>query len=153
MGAVVAAHVLPSNADTCASLAAHPAAQRSMHQLHGLLSSAAALVPLPVSMGAAHDGVGECACLLAFLQLGLGLLAPLLVDALQGARLFEAHQRQRAGAGLPPECGLHAEVYTAVWQLTLENYWLSCAIYGWMLYSALWDVLCLAYALPLPDAP
>jgi hypothetical protein len=136
----MAACVLPHNERLCAAaLASGPGAARATHYTFSLLSAVGCLVPLPISRFVSLDAAGECAALAAFCQVGLGLLAPLLWDALASARLFRAHQQQRRQAGLAPERGLHASFFAFVDGLTLEGCALHVGLVAWTLLSCVLD--------------
>lgn len=97
----------------CSSAAfASPAAKQmnrwAFELLHMLPLSLQPML-LPRWRPARHQG--ECAAVLSFAQLTLGLVAPALVAATHEASLFRLHQRQRREAGLPAEAGWEAWLY------------------------------------------
>lgn len=114
----------------------HPAAQRLTHHTYTWLS---VLMPHPVSVVVRHEAVGECVTVIRFLQFGLALLAPQLVCATSEARLFQHHQQQRWQAGLPPEQGMQAAVYDAIWWLMLGGSGVHACLVLVPLLAACWD--------------
>lgn len=110
----------PSSMCASAKLAA-PAATRLTHSLTTLLSPLSLLSMHPGSITLARGGKPpdprvECEALLRFLQLSVGLFAPLLWHASTEASLFAEHQRQRRHARLPPERGPSAALLESVLQ-------------------------------------
>ena len=116
------------------------AAAAAVHRVFAACQVAACLTPLPLA-GALRDPPREdqCTAAVSFFLLGLGLLLPLLWQALSEARLFQQHQRERAAEGLPPEGGAEAAVYGFWWNLTFEGMGLQVLLVCWILLSALWD--------------
>lgn len=140
VSAAIAACALPSNEHICSTeLMSSPAAQRGTHQAYALVSAVACLVPLPISRLVALDGAAECGALLAWCQLGVGLLCPLLYEAVTTARLFRAHQQQREAAGLEREQGAHAALFEFIDGLTLDGCALHTGLICWALLSCAFD--------------
>jgi hypothetical protein len=130
-----------------AGLLAHPATQCATHQVYQLLSSLAYTLPLPVSAFLSPGPVAECATVLRWFQIALGLLAPLLWEAAWAASLFQQHQRQRRAQGLPPERGAHAALYNAVWSVTCEGSGVPVGVITWLLLAVSWD-WCASFSVP-----
>lgn len=74
------------------------------------------LMPVPILLPglASREPAAECAEVLTYLQLMLGVALPALVQAALEAHLFEQHQQQRQQLGLPPERGLQACMYRGI---------------------------------------
>ena len=97
---------------------AAPSSQRLTHQAARLLAPLSLFSLHPSGLAPpASDPAAECCTVLRFLQLSMGLLAPLAWQAGVEAALFAAHQRQRQAAGLPPERGPSAALYELVGEL------------------------------------
>lgn len=98
-----------------------PALRGVSHLLHAALSPLRYATPLPslsaVGLVPSPGSAAECVTLLRFVQLTLGLLVPLVWQAVTDAALFSTHQRQRAAAGLPLQSGFSARLYGAVTDL------------------------------------
>ena len=93
-----------------------PAAHRLTHGVARLLSPVSLATLHPADLAPpASDPAAECEAVARFLQLSLGLLAPLAWQAATEASLFATHQRQRAAAGLPPEHGFDARLCEWRW--------------------------------------
>ncbi|KAI7839850.1 hypothetical protein COHA_006413 [Chlorella ohadii] len=137
------ASLLPHTRAGCAGpLMSHPAIQRATHRIYGMLSWVGTPLPLPLAPMVAPTPVEECAVIVTFFQVGLGLLLPLLWEAVVAARAFAAHQRQRRAAGLPAERGLQAWLYTQVWELcsnTEGGLTVPPALLAWILLAVAWD--------------
>lgn len=93
------------NAHICSSESLSSArTQDFIHAIFGFLDSMyfgfvpSTLVPPP-------SPTAQCCTLLAAMQLSLGLVAPLVAQAILEASLFRQHQAERAAADLPPEKG------------------------------------------------
>lgn len=118
----------------CSSAAlTSPVVQRLTRQTFQSLSLVRlALQPMLVLEQPPLSPEGECAAVLGFAQLAVGLVAPALVAAAHEASLFLEHQEQRLDAGLPPEAGWQAWLYERV----------ACALVGArplpMLLAGLW---------------
>jgi len=95
---------------------------------------------MEVAERAAPSPCEECATLLSYLQLSIGLVGPALVQAVIEARLFAKHQQQRQQAGLPPEHGWHAGLYAVVLSLLETMDWLTSAAFLWVLHGLLFDL-------------
>ncbi|KAL4439925.1 hypothetical protein ABPG75_002926 [Micractinium tetrahymenae] len=147
--AVIAAS-LSHNPSICAAAPlAHPQAQHLTRQVYLLVSSITSLVgPAPGPTPSSPEQ--QCAVLLTWLRIGIALLAPLTWQALLEARLFCQHEAQRQQAGLPPERGLHAVVYSALATLSQAGGPAHAAIVCWLLLLLSWT-LSTVIALP-PDA-
>ena len=130
-----------------AGLLAHPATQRATHEVYQLLSTLAYTLPLPVSAFLSPDPVTQCATVLRWFQIALGLLAPLLWEAAWAARQFQQHQRQQRAQGLAPERGAHAALYGAVWSVTREGSGVPVGAIAWLLLAVSWD-WCAFFSVP-----
>ena len=86
------------------------------------------------------------------LQLALGLVAPLLVQAVLEAALFQRHQEERASAGLPPEHGWAARAYGAIATQAVEMEPLLATMAIWVLGGILWDAALLLSVGPQVEA-
>lgn len=118
----------------------HPAVHAALRRVYRTVQVAACLPPLPIAASLpAPPPEDQCTTLVAFFQLGIGLLLPLLWQALTEAWLFQQHQRERQAAGLPPERGIETAVFDFVWKLTLEGMRLQAGLFAWILLSACWD--------------
>lgn len=117
--AALVAHSLTQAASMCsATQLAAPEAQLLTHRLFVALSPAALFMPLPLPAAPApRSAPMECATLLRFFQLTIGLLAPLVWQAGSQSALFAAHQRQRAAAGVSPERGFSRLLYGEIEEL------------------------------------
>lgn len=122
---------------------ASPAAQAHTHRLYSLLSTLAYTLPLPVSAFVQPDPEAECQTVLGFLHIAIGLLAPLVCEALAEARLFRQQQRRRRALGLPAERGIDASIFGAVGFLADEGSGLFVAAIVWVLLAVTWDWLAL----------
>lgn len=137
---------------TAASLC-HPAAHRGIHRIYRAAASTACLTPLPLSVALAEPGAAvECTTLLAWVQLCLGLLAPLLWQAVTEARAFQEHKQERRQAGLPPKdtgalAAAEAAVYDFVHAIALEYNVITLTVIYWMLASVCFD-FCAVFAVP-----
>lgn len=135
------ATLLPHNAGMCQALAAaHPATDGAVHATHGLLSALALPVPVPlVPLSRPRiDPAAECGTMLAWLQLGCGVLAPLLWQAASEARLCARHQQQRRRAGLPLDASPQAAFYGWVWEASGEGSRGRYAVAAWLLLAVTW---------------
>ncbi|PRW33146.1 hypothetical protein C2E21_7801 [Chlorella sorokiniana] len=141
--ASLVATLLPHTRAGCAGpLMSHPAVQRATHRIYGMLSWVGTPLPLPLAPMVAPTPAEQCAVIVTFYQVALGLLLPLLWEAVTSARAFAAHQRQRRAAGLPPERGLQAWVYRQVWELcgnTEGGLTVPPALLAWILLAVAWD--------------
>lgn len=82
------------------------AVRRALHPAAGIMAASPA------------DLLADCAVLLNFLQLGLGLALPALLQAAAEVRCWRVHQAQRAAARLPPEPGRRqARLYAVLGEL------------------------------------
>ena len=117
---------------------AAPAAQRLTHELYNVLCPLGYLAVLPGADMLQSDAAAECVTLLRFFQIVVGFLAPLAWQAAAEASLFVSHQEQRAAAGLAPERGISAQLYSGVWGLLdtaiRPQLWLS----GWVALGLIW---------------
>lgn len=141
---------LPYTPALCASVPlAHPAAQRTTHQLHrllgGLAGMAAAGAPTPTHSDTPLSAADECAVLLTWLRLCISLIGTLLYEAASEARLWQQHAAQRTAAGLPPErCGaVRGASYKFVRWLTWEGP-VHAAMVCWLLLALSWHLSSLA---------
>lgn len=139
--AVLVGTTMPHARHVCgAAPLSHPAVHAALRRVYRSAQLVACLTPLPVSASLPDPPPeDQCTSLLHFFQLGLGLLLPVLWQTLSEARLFPQHQRERRAAGLPPERGLEAAVYSFVWKLTMDGMALQAALFAWMLLSTCWD--------------
>ncbi len=125
-----------------ASSLSSPAVHAAVRRVYRGMQVAACLTPLPV-WAVLPDPLPEdqCTALVAFFQLAIGLLLPVMWQALTEARFFQLHLRERQAAGLSPERGPEAAVYRFVWQATMEGMGLQAAMLAWILLSTCWDQL------------
>jgi hypothetical protein len=133
------------NPTMCSATAlAHPAAQQPTHQLFQLLEMANFSL-LPV---AAHvQPAAECAAVLSYFQLSIGLVLPLLAHAKLESSLFQEHRRQRQQCDMPLESGIMPWLYGSVSSLSeaLDGITLAAAL--WMTLGMLWKLsVAVAYA-------
>ena len=77
-------------------------------------------------------------------QLVLGFLLPALGHAWLEARMFARHQRERRRAGLPPESGCQAAVYTSLGGLLEALAWPQALLALGILLSIFFDLSLLA---------
>lgn len=105
--------MLRHNSTICSGAAlAAPAAQQLtswLFRVLGLLRLSMQPMISASPVGAPPDK--ECAGLLGFLQLSLGLAAPAVVALSQQVRMFMQHQRERLQQGMPAESGWNARLY------------------------------------------
>ncbi|KAI7844058.1 hypothetical protein COHA_002202 [Chlorella ohadii] len=144
-----ARHVCGASSLSC------PAVHAAVRRVYRGMQVAACLTPLPV-WAALPDPSPEdqCTALVAFFQLAIGLLLPVLWQVLTEARFFQLHQRERRAAGLSPERGPEAAVYHFVWQATMEGMGLQATMLAWILLSTCWDQLSfLVRSTPVAAAP
>lgn len=114
------------------------------------LSWLSLLTAMPLRTGQQQlDAACQCAALLRFLRVGLGLLAPLAWQAASEASLFAAHQRRLRAAGLPLERGWNARLYSAVHGLCREPHIPYLWVLAAMMLGSCWD---LAVMLSTPPA-
>lgn len=134
----MAAALIPRFPECCATPAlASPAAQQLSQRAYRLLGTLRFSLLLPDSLPRL-DPAGECAVLMTFTHIALGLVLPALVAALIEAALFHQHQQQRRRAGLPPESGWAAALYGTLYCL-LDLDWLFWAAAAWLLGGVLFD--------------
>lgn len=132
---------LPYTASLCASAPlAAPATQRRTHQLFSLidlLARAAATSGMAARRAAAPEA--ECAAVLTWLRLGVGLALPLAYEAVTEAALWQRHEAERQQAGLPREGGAlrAAACRHAKWVDWEEG--LSIAFVTWLLLALAWQ--------------
>lgn len=123
-----------------ASSLSHPAVHGAVRRVYRGVQMAACLTPLPLAASLPDPAPeDQCTALVAFFQLSIGLLLPVLHQVLGDARLFQLHQRERRAAGLPPERGKEAAVLSFVWKMTMEGMGLQAALFAWILLSVCWD--------------
>lgn len=130
---------------SCAALASAPL-RDLFRGAFVMLNSLTSLLLLGVPPGPTLESMpatGQCAAVLTYLQLGLGLVAPALVQAALEAHLFRQHQAQRARQGLPPERGAHARLYA--WVAAA----LSAAPEELLIVAAAWLGVCLLWSASL----
>lgn len=137
---------MPHTPSICAAAPfVHPAGQKQTRQLYRLINALANLLgssiptagPSPAAAEPTH--AARCASLILWLRLCLGLLAPLLHEALGEARLWRQHQAQRRAAGLPRERTRLARVYRAVYWLFWEDSAVHLSTVCLLLLAAAWD--------------
>eukprot|EP00887_Chlorella_sp_A99_P005531 scaffold1.g5531.t1 len=118
----------------------HPAGRRMIHELFLLASTLAGLVTcsLPTAQ-ARRSAPAECAVLLTFLRLAIAIVLTLTYEAASQSRLFAAHQAQRQRAGLPPERGVHAALYSAAGRLCPNGRGLHAGVALLLLVAACWE--------------
>lgn len=128
-----------NSAEICAAVATQPSRQQAVGALAQLLTGLAAVVPAPMSFSYLRPPPdAECGAVRLWLQLSLGLLVPLSVQAVSESRLFARHEGKRQEAGLPPERGLDAAVLRAVWRHTNQGSAGCTAFLLWMHMSVVW---------------
>jgi len=129
---------MQTNSTMCSGAAlSRPLAQQQTHHLFQLLELAS-FSPLPVA--AKVQPAAECAAVLGYLQLSVGLVLPLLAQAALESSLFQEHQRQRRQCGVRPESGHMQWVYDACSSLgeALDRVTFPAAL--WMLLGVLWKL-------------
>ena len=142
----------PHNQHVCSGAAlAHPAAQELTGGLLGALEWLRGVLAPPAAHAATPRGHAQCGHLLLYLQLSLGFAIPATWHAFSEAALFEAHQKERAAVGLPPERGWQAALYAGVERLRPQGGWgpQPYLLSAWALAGMLWNVSVLL----APDAP
>ena len=129
---------MQTNSTMCSGAAlTRPLAQQQTHQLFQLLELAS-FSPLPVA--AKVQPATECAAVLGYLQLSIGLVLPLLAQAALESSLFQEHQQQRRQCGVRPESGYMQWVFDAIGSLgeALDRVTFPAAL--WMLLGLLWKL-------------
>ncbi|KAL4451596.1 hypothetical protein ABPG75_007258 [Micractinium tetrahymenae] len=146
----LAATAWPFNRSICAAVPlASPGAQDRNDRIFALFSALRFLLPLSGGVLSPLPASSEDACVavMAFLQassravdLGLGTLIPVLVEASAEADLFRLHQQQRRQAGLPLELGWQASLYSVVSFCTQGASASDRGLCCFALLCACWDV-------------
>lgn len=144
---VSAAHIARASTTCgCAALTSEPLRQL-FHGAFVMLNSLTTLLLLPSTPCiAALEGTppaGQCAAVLSYLQLSLGLVAPALAQAALEARLFSQHEAERQCRGLPPERGAHARLYRRILQVG------HAAPEELLIVAAAWLGVCLLWIMAL----
>lgn len=139
----MAAALIPRFPECCTTAAlASPAAQQLSRQAYRMLGTLRFSLLLPSSLPNLPPA-GECAVLMTFTHMFLGLALPSLAAVVIEAALFRQHQRQRQRAGLAPERGWDALLYGALGSL-LDLDWVFWAAAAWLMAGILFDVALLA---------
>jgi len=155
--ALLTLQILPYHPAICAtSKLTSATAQQHTHRAFQLLNSLRfnPLEPAPtllteVAGHAPPSTTEECATLMSYFQLSIGLVGPALAQAMIEARLFAVHQQQRQRAQLAREQGWHAGLYAVVLRLlgTMDS--LTTAAFLWALHGLLFDLARVLTASPL----
>lgn len=139
----MAAALIPRFPECCTTAAlASPAAQQLSSRAYRMLGMLRVSLLLPETLPNLPPA-GECAVLMTFTHIFLGLTLPALATALIEAALFRQHQRQRQHAGLTPERGWDALLYGALGSL-LDLDWVFWAAAAWLMAGILFDAALLA---------
>lgn len=128
------------NREVCTSAwLATPAAEGLTHGAFDLLNALRYSVLVPASRPslAPRD---ECAVVLSYLHICLGLVLPALVQAAAEARLFREHQHQRQRLGLALEKGWQLRLYSAIDGLREAVDGPAAVLALWVLLGILFDV-------------
>lgn len=130
-----------------ALVAVDPGVQRTAHALCQALALASIPLPMPLApLRPGPEGEAEVCALLAFLQLSVGLLLPLMWEAASKARLLEQQQRQRAAARLPPERSADAWLCACVRAATGRGSRPRTALACWALLALTWNACAIWFA-------
>ncbi|EFN52527.1 hypothetical protein CHLNCDRAFT_138937 [Chlorella variabilis] len=128
------------------ALISSPLMRHVTHAMYQLLCGLLMMVPLPVVRHARLSPVAKACAVMAWLQIGVGLVVPLLWEAVSEACLHSLHEQQLRHAGLPQRRGLQADAHRFVWSLTQEGSKAHVAFLYWMLLSIAWNGVALWYA-------
>lgn len=118
-------------------------ARRYTARLYALLALQAYTLPLPLSALVVPDVDAQCATLLTWLLVAIGLVAPLLWEAVGEARLLVQVQRRRSAAGLLPDRGLDPWLLSCADVLAEEGSGLAQVASAWVLAALCWDLAAL----------
>ena len=104
-----------------------------------MLSTVAYALPLPLSVFVRPNPAAECETVLGFLHIAIGLLAPLVFEALAETRLFQKQQQRRKALGLPRESGAEAAIFNAIGFLLEEGTMIGFVAFMLLLLAVTWD--------------
>jgi hypothetical protein len=111
-----------------------------------VLALQAYTLPLPLSALVEADDDAQCTTLLTWLLVAIGLVAPLLWEAVGEARSLLQVQRRRSAAGLPPDRGLDAWLLSCADMIAEEGSGLAQMASAWVLAALCWDLAALMSA-------
>ena len=115
-----------------------PAADEATHAVAGALRLFLGFPGPPAPYGPPRpDAATDCRTVLAYLQLGLGLVAPALVLLVLEARLHQQHAEQRRHARLEREGGVQAALCERVAGAAEGADWVSWLGLAWLLSALL----------------
>jgi len=142
---LMAASYVRNNVQLCASAAQlqHPASQWVAHKAYALAQLLWLGGTMPPSAPASHRALPpaqECATVLTFLQLSLGLALPALAQAAVEAHLWRQHQQQRRQLGIPDEKGWQQRLYGCLLGLLDPLDWFTAPVFLWVLLGLLLEV-------------
>jgi hypothetical protein len=137
---------------------ASSAAQQHTHLVYSWLSVLSYTLPLPLEPTVQRSPATECAAVLGWMHITIGLLAPLLWEAAAGAKAFARRSARRAASSPPAgmsaaevapagERGLDAFIFRRLAFLADGHVAPALGAITWVLAAFSWD-LCALLAAP-----